>query len=144
MRRTLSAAIFLALIAAPAGAAECGPATYTNETGTDQAVGVQLGEGYVETVVAAGDTIEYWESAPGRSWAVWDLASGDVVASGVQCGEPVVVENPVVDVGPEITDAPLVVVDDSDLVVRVADEPAPPPATVPYVAPHLPAGVWAE
>lgn len=140
MRRTLSAAIFLALIAAPAGAAECGPATYTNDTGTDRAVAVQLGEGYEEIVVAAGGTIEYWESAPGSSWAVWDLASGDVIAQGVQCGEPVVVENPVVD-----TDAVVVpvlpIVDDSDLVVTI---PVESPQPMSYPAPHLPAGVWAE
>lgn len=136
MRRTLSAAIFAALIAAPAGAAECGPATYTNETGADQAVAVQLGEGYEEIVVAAGDTIEYWEAAPGRSWAVWDLASGAVIAQGVQCGEPVVIENPVVD-----TDAVVVpvlpIVDDADRFVSYA-------APFEVSAPYLPAGVRAQ
>lgn len=140
MKRTIITLAIMALTV-PALADECGPATFTNDTGATLEVGVQLGEGYVETSVPAGDTITYWEAAPGRGWAVWDLASGDVLASGVQCGEPVVIEDPVVDADPVD-----IGVDDTDMVVEIdTDRPAsdiPADDIAPIVtSPYRPAGV---
>lgn len=118
-----------ALIAFAIAAATCGPATYTNTAPEPMPVVTQLGEGYVEQTLAPGETLTYWEAAPGRGWAVWNAETGEVLASGVQCGEPVNVEDPVVD-----ADVPAVdpVQDDTEMVVTfTAEEVAPVPAPTP-------------
>lgn len=91
MRKTLTALLLIA-VATPAAASECGEATWTNTTDQAVDVAVQVREGYTETTVEPGETINYWDSAPGAHWAIWTL-DGTVLASGAQCGEDITVVN---------------------------------------------------
>lgn len=156
IRRTVATLALLA-VALPAGAADCGPAAWTNNTDATVTVAVQMGEGYEEVDVAVGGSIEYWTAEPGDHWAVWLLPDFAVVAQGVQCGvafvapeTPVPVESPDEPVlstpaEPEVPVVPSVEPE------PITPEPITPESVAPIeraepvtpVAPLLPVGVYA-